>query len=549
MNNVLWEISKRIIFEQRYQSLKGNTAFISRFNREGRMAGRSLRSYIVSNYVASVFSFALLSVALTSVRIFSGETGYLVELEILLFFYVFAANIFNSIIFFDGIVTENLLQPISSIPLVSPQTVLPVSYMIYYGSSSTFVITPFLVIEYMFNHSLILFGTGLIWMTIYIFLGYLVGTLVFYFLYPLRNPSKPSIFKNIGTVLRILVIVLIFSFFEIWIYDANILPPSLVPASLGTLRYFIPVVNTGVLVTNSISMFEGMMELLVLVPYAVICLLIYFMLHGRVFQRLLIPRTGRVLRNNQPLFRHGSLRMAMFLKDIRIIFRKSQYSLMLFFPVMVSIPFAVPLILANSGVAQSNPLGLYYSLLTVPVVCASIYSLLTYISEGNAVSIMFSLPDLSRRSVKSKALVGIVIFSCIVIPMADLIMLAAHYNPLDYVLVPANLIIGFAFTYVAILNRLRKKLNPYITVVNVDTFGGSFGLLISFSMVLGLILVPVIAGELISTYAFGGSNSTLTLALDLMMNVFLLFITTLLIFRPNRSYLGKQLASVNSAED
>ncbi len=524
MNNVLWEISKRIIFEQRYQSLKGNTAFLSRFSGERKKGGRSLRSYIISNYIASVFSFALLSVALTTVT-FSGRTsGNLSELEVVLYFYVFSANIFNTIIFLDGIVSENILQPLASIPLGKAHSVVPVAYMIYYGSSSIFVIMPFLLLEFAVNHSAAMFLTGTLWMAIYIVMGYLAGSLVFQFLYPLRNPSKPSLVKSIGTIFRIFVIVLVFSFFEIWIYDPQVLPAVLVPTSPGLTQYLVPVLNSPLLVRASLPMSQVLPGIFSPVLYIAVIFSIYVAFQKRLFDRIMVPRAGSSAIRKSGSFKHGNTRFAMFLKDLRIVFRKSQYSLMLFFPVMVSIPFAVPLILSNTGASSYNPLGLYYSLLsTISVICSSMYSILLFISEGGAVSVMFILPDFARRSVFSKASVGVFIFAAVVTPVVFVIMLAGRYSIFDYLLVPLNLVTGFSYTYLNLLNRFKKKLNPYLTVVNIDTFGGSFGLLLSFGFVLVLMVIPVVLGEIVSVYLIGNPGRTFNLAVDLIINsVFLL---------------------------
>lgn len=534
MNNVNWEIAKRIIFEQRYQSLKGNSSFISRFTATGRRTGRSLRSFIISNYIASVFSFTLLSVSLTFVRLINNLSSDLPELELLLYFYVYSANIFNTVFFLDGLVSENILQPVSSLPLTKPHSILPISYMLYYGSSSTFVLMPFLILELVTNHSLPMFFLGFLWMAVYIVLGYMTGALMFHYLYRYRNPSAPSVLKNAATLFKVFVIVLVFSFFEIWVYDPQVLPPSLVPANSGILISFVPILNTPILVRQYATISGLIMNLVAFTVYAALAAMIYILLRRRLFESLMLPREGGSTNGSGNVYTAGNVNFALFLKNFRIIMRKSQYSLMLFFPVMVAIPFAVPLILSNSASNSFNPLGMYYALLTIPVICASIYSLLSFTSEGNAISIQFILPGYSSRNVISKAYVGITIFSCIVFPLTLFIMISGSYSVADYLLVPLNLIAGFSFSYLNLLRRLSRKLTPYITVVNIDTFGGSAGLLIAFAFVLGQMLLPVISGAVISSILFPGMGRTFTLALDLGLNMLLLLVSALLVFAGDR---------------
>ncbi len=548
MNDVTWEISKRIIFEQRYQSLKGNSAFISRFRADGRRTGRSLRSFIISNYIASVFSFSLLSVALTFVRLINNYSTDLPELELLLYFYVFSANIFNTIFFLDGLVSENILQPLAALPLENPQSILPISYMLYYGSSSTFVVTPFLLLEFLSNHSLLMLITGLLWMAVYIFLGYIAGSLIFHYLYRFRNPSRPSVMKNMGTLFRVFVIVLIFSFFEVWVYDPQILPATFLPASQNALFSLIPVINTPMLVRQSLTGFGFLLDGSAFFLFASVTALIYIGTHRLLFERILIPREGGMKHGENSSYRAGNVRMALFMKNLRIIVRKSQYSLMLFFPVMVAIPFAVPLILSNASSSSFNPLGLYYALLTIPVVCASIYSLLSFVSEGGAISIMFILPGSTRANVISKSFVGVVIFSCIVFPLTLLIMGAGRYTAVDFLLVPLNLIAGFSFSYLNLLKRLSRKLSPYITVVNIDTFGGSFGLLVSFGFVLVQMLTPVIAGAVITMFAFPSGGRSFTLAVDLALNLILLLYSIFMVSREKDWVSRKRLSSSGNAD-
>lgn len=521
MAGVRFEIAKRIIYEQRYQSLKGNRGFISRFSQSGD-ARRSLRSYIISNYVASVFAFSLLSLALSFIKLYGDDLSNLLTLEVLLFFYVMSANVFNSVLFLDSIATENILQPISVIPIERPAMIIPISYMLYYGSSSIFVMVPFLFISYSIIHSILFVLTGTIWTVIYILLGYVIGSVLFSFLYRVRNPLKPSAFKNVATVLRLLVIVAVFSFFEVWIYDPQVLPPFITAPTHGILLSLIPVIGvTSLLEVHTLLIRE---ELISLFVYTVVLILSYSVMSNRIYERLKTPRenfSDTAERKNEKI--HGAM-LTMVQKNIRLIFRKSQYSLMIFFPVMIAIPFAVPLILSGES-GSFNPLGLYYVLLTIPVICASIYSLVSYISEGNAIPLLFTIPGLRRRDVESRSAAGIIVFAAIVIPLTIFIMETGRYSILDYLLIILNLLAGFSFSFIFTIMRLQRKINPYVTVVNIDTFGGSFGLLLSFGTVLFLILIPVLMGAAISIYLLSG-GATATLSIDLGLNLFLLLLVS-----------------------
>ena len=533
MSSIRYEVAKRIIYEQRYQSLKGNRGFISRFSQSGS-AHRSLRSYIISNYAASVFAFSLLSLALSFIKLYGDNVNNLLTLEVLLFFYVLSANVFNSVLFLDSIVTENLLQPVSVVPIKKPALIIPLSYMLYYGSSSVFVIVPFLFLSYTLIHSYLFVATGLIWMIVYIILGYLIGCALFSFLYKVKNPRRPSALKNVATILRLLVIVAVFSFFEIWIYDPQVLPSFITAPVHGIILSLVPVLNvTALLETGKLNVF---MELVPFAVYSIIIMISYFIMGSSTYEKLKTPRENF---SDSSFSTSGKMHrpmLTMVEKNIRLIFRKSQYSLMIFFPVMIAIPFAVPLILSGQG-SNFDPLGLYYTMLTIPVICASIYSLVSYISEGTAIPLLFTIPGLERRDVESKSISGILVFSLIVIPLTVFIMETGKYSFIDYVLIITNLITGFSFAYMIIMRRLQKKINPYVTVVNLDTFGGSIGLLLSFGFVLAIILIPVISGAVISIYILSGSSVT-TLILDLSLNIFILFITifSLFILRTRKNY-------------
>ncbi|GEM_PF-3176562 len=522
-------IAMKIIFEQRYQSLKGSSSFMSRFS-----GGRSLRSYVLSNYLASLFSYTMFSLVISFIKIYRAGSAGIGTLEVLLYFYVLVANIFNSIMYMDLLLTGRILTPLSSLPIEHPERSIHISYLAYYGSSSLFVVLPFLTMDYLRTGNFLFFISGTVWLFMYVMIGYVVGLIIFHAILPMRSPDHPSALKSAGTVLKIVGMVAMFSLFELWIYSPSLIPASLAVSSANPFVLLAPAINITFLLGAGWSPSFLISTLYAGAVYIALIVIGMIAVSGRIYIKLIEGVSGSEKRRRNNHYVNIRTNHATFLKDVRIILRKTQYGVLLFLPLMFAVPFTVPVVIESSISGDYNVLGVFYSLMTLPVLCASIYSILPLISEGGAISQLFSLPDFERFTLRNKFLVGIMFYSSIMIPTSVFILLFGKYSIEDYLLLPLNLVFAFAFSYMNLLRRNLRKINPYITTVNVDTFGGSAGLLVSFAAALAMIVIPAVAGAVISFSAFGNFSGSVVLAIDLAIYSLLLAMRILLDFLHGR---------------
>lgn len=516
------DIAMRVIREQRYQSLKG-----TRWKRGKSVS--SLDSYVRRNYLASAISFCFFSIVLSVIRYLETPSALgFEEAEVILFFYLFMTNAYNTVFFLSQVRSSSIMEPILHLPGVSVSRVLTLANLYYYGTSTLFVVVPsFVIFSILFSDYLSLLVL-IFWSILYTLLGFTFGVAVMFAVSTRKGGNHSGIVRIIGGVIRVLGIVAAFVVFELWIYDPSLISPT-VFANPNIFSSLAPVLN--VAVTSMAPLSSGNpFYLPISVSVYLLITIALFRNNGWMLEKAYtagVPQVSRTYRDATSRMRHGKYDK-MIRKDLSILFRSPQNSVLIFLPLMLSMPALIPVILAK----PDSPLALYYLALALPVMSASFYPLVTLISEGKAISLLFSLPIKKTDFMLSKILVSGIIFLLI---SASIIIFAGIYigeNLLLIVFTEFCLLAGYVYASVINFARNSRKITDQVTILNLDSFGGSVGIMVTFSITMMLLLVPVLSGSLVAYLRFGNfSNNFFILGLDTVLNAIMLILTVFVSLR------------------
>ncbi len=531
MTSSEFTLAKLIIREQRYFSLKG-------FTRKGfRRKRRSLTSFVRRNYIASVISFSLLSLGLSAIKYFEAPASSTFSVvTVVLFFYLLIAGAYNALFFFSQVKAGNILDPSMSLPNVRLDLALTLSFIYYYASSTAFVTIPAA-----FAYSILFldpaaFFVLLAWTAIYSLMGLGLGSAVLLAtggMMQKRSGRRRMAFSAI----KILAIIFAFFLFEMWIYDPSLLPSSMFD-HFSIFFAFVPIFNVA-----STSFYAHGLTAILLSIYS-ISIYVAVALSMLGYSRSALMRFFTETRNVSAVERgqrkpngRRSLNSSLIKKDIAIVFRSPQNSIMIFLPLVLSLPLIVPVSLAG----DTNPLGIYYIMLEFPVISASFFPIVMLISEARGITSMFSLPVDLLHFIRSKFAVSFYLFFAMSVALAILIAVFGHVPALSIILIEVALVTGFSSVLTVNFLKNSSRINDSTTILNFDSFGGNAGLMWTFARSLLIILAPVLISDLIvySIY-FSFSNTTLILSLDALFNTALML---LLINKGIRKASGKQIAA------
>ena len=511
MNKLDFELAKLLIREQRYFSLKG-------FSRKNiTRISRPISSYVRRNYIASVISFSILSLGLAAIKILEiPGSSTLSEVIVVLFFYLVIAGAYNALFYFSQIKMANIIEPSIHLPRLRTERALILSYIYYYGSSTLFVVLPAAFIYAFLFKNVIEFFIILWWSGIYSILALLAGSIALVATGGNMFRRKAGKKKYAKSIVRIAAILFAFFFFEFWIYDPSFLPPDLFD-HFNAIIAFIPVFNISSTAFYSFTAIDSVISafsLIVFTIMAVFALRYSIRIVGKFFNEPGNPREN----NSEAKFaeRKDSPGRALIRKDLAIVFRSPQNSVLMFLPLLLSLPVIIPIAISGS----SDPLGIYYTMLEVPVICASFFPIVLLISEGRGISSVFSLPIDRLHFIGSKFAISLSIFLVMLTAIIVIIVAFRSEGILPAMITETAIFCGFTYTITLNFIKNTERINENVTILNFDSFGGNAGLMFTFMRSLALILLPVLASDLIVYSIFRSfSNYLLILSINLLFNI------------------------------
>ncbi|MCL4451041.1 MAG: hypothetical protein M1327_00230 [Candidatus Thermoplasmatota archaeon] len=509
-----FNLARLIIREQRYFSLKGFARKTLRKN------GRSLTSYVRRNYVASIISFSILSVGLAGIKYLESPTGStFTEVIVVLFFYLLLTGGYNALFFFSQIKIANIADYSMHLPNVRIERTLALSFLYYYATSTAFVVIPAAFGYALIYHNPVGFFLILVWVFIYLILGLFVGSVILLFSGEGMFQRKKGSRRYLSTALKAGIAILAFLLFEAWIYDPSILPTTYF-GSFSYIGALLPLINVA---STAFYVHSGYEVADTVLSYSIYVILAIFSLKGS--EHLLLKfftRPGKQVKDSTAPagFMHTSgIGRSLFRKDTAIVFRSPQNSIMLFFPILLSIPVVIPFALASNF----SPLGLYYVMLEFPVICASFFPIIMLMAEGKGITSVFSLPLDRLRFLGSKFSLSLLIFLVASALIMIVVAFVGKESPLSLILTEISIVSGFVYVLVINLIRNSDHINDAVTILNFDSFGGNMGLMITFARSLLLLLIPALAVDMVVYLRYLSlANGTLIIGLDAFVDVVLM---------------------------
>lgn len=496
MKSSLLFLSRMLMIEQRYQAIKKSPKFV---RESPDTVKKKLGNFIRVSYLANSISFSIFSFLLISPYLFTSQDLFeVVNMGFVVYVYALIISIYSSALFFNAIGSMRLLDPIQWLPYRGKKKAVITSWMLYSGSTSFFVIIPSVAWVSYTTGNISAIPFGIMWAAIFILLGYTIGALLNAFIMGRGPGDRATLLNTVKSTMRVLLMLLVFAFFEVGIYL-----PGMVPDFILGLRYpldlLIPLVNVPYAVFLGNSTFPSMaLDLLSTSLYLILALFLAWRSNSFVIGRSLENSSSHAVfgTDKSIKFRHEGLVRSLMVKDARIVARKSQNVILLFIPVIFVFPTILSVLIYGSPGGVKN-IGTYFSLLSILVVCSSFYSLIMVVSEGSGVETLFSLPLSGKDIIYSKSIFGMLIFAVIIIPVTILIIGGSGFSSFD-ILVPANLILGYAFSSTFNIRRLMGRLPRESTTVNFYSFGGGLFLITMFVITAALALSPVIGSLLVT---------------------------------------------------
>ncbi|MHB1471859.1 MAG: hypothetical protein ACYCSA_08500 [Thermoplasmataceae archaeon] len=494
------------MIEQRYLAIKNSNRFTSKFRKGGEKATSYLSQSIKISYVASSVSFIIFSTILSEPYFGpDGSLRGLSNLTFLLYVYLMMISIYSSLIFFNTIKSNNLLEPLNPLPIRSGYGVLWSSWFRYTGSASIFVTIPPLILFYSKYGSITGIVFGILWAFLITIFGFLAGSTISVFIGSHFNERRRSLSNSLKGISRIVFVIAIFLFFETSVYLPKDIP-FVIPSLTGMESYFVFFANIPYLIYGHYN--YQYQYIYGAVSTAVYGFLIY------IFYTRVGPLIYKNLNTTSAQLSHGyeegqfhfpgyGFQRSLIMKEFRTIFRKSQNLILLFIPVFFILPTLIS-VLFYGDIRGMGFTSVYYSLVSVVVVCSSFYSLVMIISEGSGIEVLKSLPIRTSRIIFAKDIVGLVVFIFIVVPISVVFLFYSGSPLYLYFIIIFDLLSAYIFSSLFNIRRLYRKIPDGAGTVNFYSFGGNIGLASLFAITIILIMIPVVI-SMAGTYEIFGS--------------------------------------------
>ncbi len=547
MKSTVLFLARMLMIEQRYQAVKRSPSHAGQGDRNATR--KSLAGFLRVSYAANSISFAVFSFLLISPYIFSGSgLESVANIGFIVYVYALIISIYSSTLFFNSISNMNLLGPVSWLPYGGKKRAVMLSWFLYSGSSTIFAVLPAVVWFAWKSGSMLVLFFGSLWGFLIIMMGYTAGASINAFITGRGNHDRAGILSTLKSTMRVLLILIVFAVFEIGIYLPSLIP-NFIPAFPFPLNRLIPLANLPYVVFLGNSTIYGILtDATSSALYTLAIVFLMFASNSAAVDRSLEIGKSREMFSPERFteFSGRNLTASMILKDVRIVARKSQNVILLFIPIIFVFPTILSVLIYGAEGGIGN-LGTYFSLTSILVICASFYSLILVVSEGTGIEALYSLPVESRDIIYSKAILGLIVFAAIIIPVSVLII-GWNYGPSPYdVLVPANLILGYSYSSLFNIRRLMLRLPREASTVNFYSFGGGLFIASMFVATAGIVLAPVLLSAVVTALSFGSIQSSPYFFY--LMNSFLNFIALVAVIRitgkprenaPLYSYLGRE---------
>lgn len=490
MNN-LYEISKRIMIEQKYNAVKNFSSFIKR-----QKKSKSVQKMIMLNYWVGSVAFLSISIILVYSRILMGYSEIkFANIGFVIFVYGFLISVYNSMLLIQSVKSNYLLHPLKALPMKGSNMVLFYCYLIFYGSSIAFLTVPSMIIYYLFSGNSYSFLFGAIWTLIMIFSGFSFGSIFAIISYKSFGNSTPKGLKSVGTVLKYAAIIVSLIVFEIVIYVPESVS-SFIPGLSGMARYYTFILNipySVFLVTPSTSDLFG--DFLFSALYLIVFLILAIVLSRLAFARINNieedPRTRTAGRPSKP----AGFSKSLVRKDLMLVIREPQNINLIMTPVIITLPIILSL---YGGSGHVSPLGIYYLLLTLVAFASSFYTIMGLVSENRGFPGYRILPVTDSDMAMAKVFSNLIIFLFILIPVSVVSIMITSSSFIYLIILPLVLIFSFVDTSLWNALRLLKKIPSDSEMINMESFGGNLGFMKLFVFTLVFLLIPVFLLELIS---------------------------------------------------
>ena len=517
----LYEVSKRIMIEQKYNAVKNFSSFIKR-----QKKSKSVQRMIMLNYWVGSIAFLFISIILIYSRLLSGYSEIkFANIGFVIFVYGFLISVYNSMLLIQSVKSNSLLQPLKVLPMKGNSMILFFCYLIFYGSSIAFLTVPSIIVYYLFtgNYYSLLFGT--IWTFIMIFSGFAFGSIFAVLSYKAFGSDVRKGLRNIGTALKYTAIMGSLIVFEIVIY----IPESIsnfIPALSGMTRYYTFILNIPYSVFLIRPIFADILDDLIFSAiYLSLFLLLDVILSRIAFTRINNIEEDPKNRTAGKPSKPAGFRKSLVRKDLILVVREPQNINLIMTPVIITLPIILSL---YGGSSRVSALGIYYLLLTLVAFASSFYTIMGLVSENKGFPGYRILPVANSDIALSKVLSNLIVFLFILIPVSVISIVITSSSFIYLFILPPLLIFSFVDTSLWNASRLLKKLPSDSEVINMESFGGNLGFMKLFVFTLVFLLIPVFFLELISViFSISLTQPLFPLIFYLVVYIALFYLLTL----------------------
>ncbi|AGO61028.1 hypothetical protein [Ferroplasma acidarmanus] len=528
MKNQTLFLSKLIMVEQRYLALKDTPKFQRSVNTINKQS--YFTRNILMTYIANAILFTMIFVLLDSVYFEEKDTAALASFGLIVFLYLFIIGIYNSIVFFNSVYSNNIMAPLKSIPIKVNVNVPFISWFIYNSSSYIFVVFPSAIFFYLLTHDYETIFLAIIYAFLVLMVSFIISSLLFIY-----SGKKAKTHTSIKNVIKILVLFLFLGAFYLLIEDPSYF--GYVSSAIAALPYYVRIfafpINLEYIVylNYTLPLIYRIIEILLSLLFLAIVVFIYFALREKIYNILM---TSEENESSEKVYSNikGNKMLAAFLKkDAKSTFRKPQNLSYIFLPVLFVIPFFLGVGIGD-GFSSS-----FFTLLYLVEFVSSFYAIFLLVVEGKGIEVLNSLPIKKQSIAFYKSIFGLIIFSVIAIAFTVVTIVISHKIGLIDLFELIDAITLFYIILTVNINRLLKKLPPGTSNLNYYSFG-TYPML--FIFILSILLLGISVGLALGL-SFLLFYSILYYAYtDLIVNIIMLlfFIAKPKIFKNNENVIN-----------
>ncbi len=528
MNRQDLMVSKLLVIEERYLALKDLPKFKKKTGGIPEKEIRYVEHQIFLGYNISAISMVGFAMLLTFTQLLLPyPLAHIQTLSIILYVYIFLVSLYSILIHTNTISTYRLAEPLRVLPTDIGKKSIPLSWFIFTGSSSIFVIIPPLIAYVYYTGIFYSIIIGLAWAFIMLALGYIAGVTLAFLIQ--GSSKKKRLIKEgpLSNILRLLSIISIFALFEIAVQLPQEIP--ILPLITGKIWYFfIPVLGVAYSVFNigQPSLYSIYMLISIFLN-GIISIFLYIYVNDRALDTVTRGDTTTLSSPNVSGSRQRRTERGFFgaliWKDLRNMLRNPQNMLMILIPAFLVLPTLISVFFFSSGI-RSDSIIIYYSMLAIVVLSSAFYSLILLVSEGNGIRLLQILPVGLKDLAFSKCFVGCLMFAFIMAPITIILFIQLHSSIIVLVIFPLSMFIGFLYTSMYNIIRLLRKVPNGSSTLNYYSFGGTVELMVLFAITASMVGLPAAASNALSYVIHVSiiSSQSMFFILTLLINLILM---------------------------